>query len=155
MNLEVWWIGKTDEKYLVQGIEKYSKKIPHYINYKEVTLKDVRNTKSPIDLRRLESEVVLNKLSSQDFLILCDEKGRTFSSIQFSKKIEKWMMNGRKRMVFLIAGAYGAHESLKDRADFTLSLSSMTYSHQMVRLILVEQLYRAFTIIRNEKYHNI
>ena len=98
--------------------------------------------------------MINNKLASSDYLILLDEIGEMYSSEKFSKLIEKLQLNASKRVIFLVAGAFGAHGLLQKRADKLLSLSQMTFSHQMIRLFFLEQLYRAFTIIRNEKYHN-
>ncbi len=110
---------------------------------------------SPHIIKQREWQSVEKRLSSDDFLVLLDEKGEMMPSVDFSQKIEKWMLQSPRRIIFLVAGAFGAADEMKRRSDFQLSLSKMTFSHQMVRLFFVEQLYRAFTIIRHEKYHNL
>jgi len=155
MNIEFWYIGKTKEKYLTQGIEIFTKRLKHYCKYSEVILKDVKPGNSSAETKMREYELVNNKLKADDFLILLDEEGKQYSSIVFSSQLQKWINRSPRRIVFLVAGAFGAHERLKERANSMLSLSEMTYSHQMIRLLFTEQLYRAFTILRNEKYHNL
>jgi 23S rRNA (pseudouridine1915-N3)-methyltransferase len=156
MKIEVWWIGKTKEKYLNAGIHLYFNRLKHYNKVETLTIPDVKPLNDPNQLKNAESDRVLSKLSHQDFLVLCDERGKQYQSVSFASKLESWLMQSQyKRIVFLIAGAYGASDSLKDRSDALLSLSEFTFSHQMARLILMEQLYRAFTILRNEKYHNV
>lgn len=154
MKVELWYIGKTSEKYLQNGISIYTKRLKHYCNFTEVCIKDVKGFKSPDDLKHKEAESVLSKLSADDYLILLDEKGKRYSSEKLASFIEKLQLHSTKRVIFLVAGAFGAHETLKNRAQLMLSLSDMTFSHQMIRLFIVEQIYRAFTIIKNEKYHN-
>jgi len=155
MKIEFWYIGKTNEKYLIQGIDIFEKRLKHYCKFSSVCLKDVKPGQTSEETKKREADMVLSKLSSSDYLVLLDEIGDSYSSPSFSKLIEKLQLQSSKKIIFLIAGAFGAHETLQNRADKLLSLSKMTFSHQMVRLFFVEQLYRAFTIIRNEKYHNI
>lgn len=156
MKIEIWWIGKTNEKYLQQGIDIYHKRLKHYNKVDLCTIPDVKPQRDFRKLKTLESETILSKINPHDMLILCDEVGEQFDSLKFSAKIEQWLMRSQfKRIIFLIAGAYGASSELKSRADEQLSLSPLTFSHQMARLILIEQIYRAFTILRNEKYHNV
>ena len=156
MKIEVWWIGKTNEKYLTQGIDLYLKRIKHYNRINTVTFPDVKSNKIEHILKSMEGQLFMSKLGPSDYVILCDEKGKEYDSIKFSAKLEWWLMNSQyKRIIFIVAGAFGASDELKSRADTTLSLSRLTFSHQMVRLFLMEQIYRAFTIIRNEKYHNV
>lgn len=155
MNLEFWWIGKTTEKYLTEGINVYKKRLKHYCKFSINEFKDVKVTKNSAVLIQAESELVLSKLDNNHFLILLDEKGVQKDSVAFARLIEKWNMNSSyKKIVFLVAGAYGASPELKKRANYILSLSDMTFSHQMIRLFFLEQLYRGHTILRNEKYHN-
>lgn len=154
MQVELWCIGKTNEKYLQQGIDIFTKRLKHYCRFKMEIIKDVKATKSAEDLKSLEADQVLKSLQATDHFILLDEKGKQYSSEKFAEHIEKLQLRSIKRLVFLVAGAYGAHDRLKQRADGLLSFSEMTFSHQMIRLFFVEQLYRAHTIIKNEKYHN-
>ena len=156
MNIEIWWIGKTNEKYIKQGIDIYYNRLKHYNKIKIEEFKDIKGVKKSEELKFKEAELILNRINNNDYLILCDEKGKEIDSVTFSANIQKWIMNSSyKRIIFLIAGAFGAAEKLKIRADYTLSLSKMTFSHQMIRIFLLEQLYRGFTILRNEKYHNV
>lgn len=154
MTVEFWYIGKTNEKYLTQGMSIYAKRLKHYCKYQEVCLKDVKPGQTGEITRAREAELILSKLNKEDQLILLDEKGETYTSMAFSKRLQKWQNAGHRRLVFLVAGAFGADPSLKERANHLLSLSDMTFSHQMIRLFFLEQLYRGFTILRNEKYHN-
>ncbi len=154
MKIEFWYIGKTNEKYLTQGMSIFEKRLGHYCKFSSVCLKDVRPGQNANETKSREYELIINKLNTSDYLVLLDEIGETFTSEKFSKQIEKLQLSSSKRIIFLVAGAFGAHESLQKRANKMLSLSKMTFSHQMIRLFFLEQLYRAFTIIRNEKYHN-
>lgn len=155
MNIEFWYIGKTNEKYLVQGTEIFTKRLKHYCKYTEVCIKDVKPGQSGEETKAREGEVVLSRLKNEDMLVLLDEAGKTYDSVKFSGQLQKWLNASPKRIVFLVAGAFGASTVLQERANTMLSLSKMTFSHQMIRLFFTEQLYRAFTILKNEKYHNI
>lgn len=156
MKVELWSIGKTNEKYLKEGIAIYLKRLKHYLNFEFIIISDVKQAGSlnATQLKNKESELIFNRLKNEDFLILLDEKGETFTSEAFAGFIEQKLQLSYKRIVFLIGGAYGFSEDLYARANGKLSLSKMTFSHQMVRLFFVEQLYRAMTILRNEPYHN-
>lgn len=154
MKIEFWYIGKTNEKYLIQGMSIFEKRLGHYCKFSSVCLKDVKPGQNANETKSREYELIINKLNTSDYLVLLDEIGETFTSEKFSKQIEKLQLTSSKRIIFLVAGAFGAHELLQKRANKMLSLSKMTFSHQMIRLFFLEQLYRAFTIIRNEKYHN-
>lgn len=156
MKIELWAIGKTNEKYLTEGISIYEKRLKHYCNFELCILPDVKvnaNTDA-LTVKKKEAEVFLKKLQPNDYLILLDEHGKNFSSIQFSAKIDQLQINATKSVVFLIGGAFGFDEKIHEIAKEKLSLSAMTFSHQMIRLFFVEQLYRAYTIIRGESYHN-
>jgi len=155
MKIEFWYIGKTNEKYLSQGMSIFEKRLAHYCKFSIQCLKDVKPGQNSAQTKQREYELISNKLSSSDYLILLDEIGDTYTSEKFSAVIEKLQLTASKKIIFLVAGAFGAHELLQKRADKMLSLSRMTFSHQMIRLFFLEQLYRAFTIIRNEKYHNV
>jgi 23S rRNA (pseudouridine1915-N3)-methyltransferase len=155
MKVELWVVGKTAFKYLDEGVALYEKRLKHYTSFELVVLPDVKNPPLSTDaLKTKEGELILNRLTKDDVLILLDENGKHQTSIEFSKFIENQQNNATKRLVFQIGGAFGFSEAVYNRANFKLSLSKMTFSHQMIRLFFVEQLYRAFTIIRGEKYHN-
>lgn len=154
MKLAIWVIGKTNFPYLVEGISLYINRLKHYAKVEYEELKDVKPAKDEKDTSRMEADMILQRLKNDDILVLLDEKGKSFDSIGFSKFIEKQQIESSKRVVFLVGGAFGHHTIIRSRANYSISLSQMTFSHQMVRLILMEQLYRALTIIKNEKYHN-
>ena len=156
MNIKLIVIGKTDEAYLEAGIEKYSKRIGKYVNYSYKIIKDMKNTKNLSEevQKRQEGEKILEETSNTDILVLLDENGKTVNSREFSEFISKQMLSGIKNLVFIIGGPYGFSKEVYERANYKLSLSKMTFSHQLVRLIFAEQLYRAFTIINNEPYHH-
>lgn len=156
MKVEAWFIGKTTEAYLKEGIDKYCKKLPHYIPFEQVIIPDVKKggKLSVLQLKQREAEAVMKKLKPQDGLILLDEKGKQMSSKALAFWVDRQLQMPYRRLVFLVGGAFGFDESLYQRANGKLSLSAMTFSHQMVRLFLLEQLYRAMTILRNEPYHN-
>lgn len=155
MKIEFWVIGKTDFDYLKEGIALYEKRLKYYVPFEIVTIGDVKNAPLSMEaLKTKEGEMILNKLQKDDFLILMDEKGQQKSSVEFANFLEKKQLDGTKKMVFQIGGAFGFSDAVYERANMKMSLSKMTFSHQMVRLFFVEQLYRAFTIIKGEKYHN-
>ena len=149
-------IGKTTDKYIIPGIEEYNKRLKRYCTYEYVELGGVKLGKSATaeETKRKEEEIVFNKLNKSDFLILLDEKGVEYTSKKFGDFLKKHQMTGTKRVVFLIGGAYGFSEAVYKRANSKLALSQMTFTHQMVRLIFTEQLYRGFTITKGEKYHH-
>lgn len=153
--MELWWIGKTNEKYLGMGIELYSNRISHYHNFSIHEIKDIKSFKTTEDLKLKESHAFLKSIDNRDYVVLLDENGRCFDSIGFSEILQDFLlMSAYKRIIFIIAGAFGASNVLKERANMLLSLSKMTFSHQLIRVIFLEQLYRASTILKNEKYHN-
>jgi 23S rRNA (pseudouridine1915-N3)-methyltransferase len=154
MKISIWCIGKTDEKYLVEGIDKYLQRLKHYTKVEYDVIKDVKPGQTSEETLKREAEMILAKLKPEDTLILMDERGDMYDSVKFAAYIEKLQIQAQKHIVFLIGGAFGHHTLVRNRANHLISLSKMTFSHQMVRLFLVEQIYRAFTIIRNEKYHN-
>jgi 23S rRNA (pseudouridine1915-N3)-methyltransferase len=154
LKISIWSIGKTDEKYLKDGIDKFLQRLGHYkkVDYQE--FKDVKHGQTSDETLRREATMIFEKLKTDDFLILLDERGTEMTSVALSQYIEKLQNQSTRSCILLIGGAFGHHTSIKDRANASISLSKMTFSHQMVRLFLAEQLYRAFTIIKNEKYHN-
>lgn len=150
------YIGKTADKYLEEGCGIYERRLRHYLSFETVLIPDVKNG-GKLDADQLkikEGEQILQRLKNEDCLILLDERGKHYSSEQFSATLDQWFQAPFKRLVFQVGGAYGFSEAVYQRANYKLSLSSMTFSHQMIRLFFLEQLYRAMTILRNEPYHN-
>ena len=155
MKIELWAIGKTNEKYLEAGIAIFEKRLGHYLPFSMVILPDVKTKfKDSTVMKAEEGKALLARLAPDDFLVLLDENGKEFSSVALATWLEKRLAGHGKKMVFLIGGAFGFSPDVYARANEQLSLSKLTFSHQMVRLFFVEQLYRAMTIIRNEPYHN-
>jgi len=156
MKIQLWLIGKTSFPYLNEGLALYENRLRHYLPFQTITFSDLKNTRhySPNQWKQTEADQVLKKLRPDDFLILLDERGQAFRSVEFAKFMEQKLQLSSKRIIFLTGGAFGFSERLLCRADFKLSLSKMTFSHQMVRLFFLEQLYRAMTILRGESYHN-
>ena len=139
-----------------EGIDDYVKRLSFYIQFETKVIPDLknRNTLSVELQKEKEGQLILNQIIPGDYLILLDEHGTEFSSLELSKWLEKKMIAGIRQIVFLIGGPYGFSKMVYQRADFKISLSQLTFSHQMVRLIFVEQVYRAMTIIKNESYHH-
>ena len=157
MKLLLLTIGKTDEDYLITGIKKYVGRLGHYASFEMKEIPDIRNRKtlSEEQQKKAESFQLLSQLQPGDHVILLDENGKQFGSVAFAEMVEKQMASGCKRIVFIIGGPYGFAQEVYDKANAKISLSPMTFSHQMVRLIFVEQLYRAFTILKGEPYHHV
>lgn len=149
-------VGKTDEAYLQKGTEIFLKRIPHYLPFEMKVIPDIKNTKnlSPEQQKEREGESILQQLAPSDELILLDECGAEFTSVTFAQFLERKMLSGIKRLVFVVGGPYGFSDRVYSRSNSSLSLSKMTFSHQMVRLIFAEQLYRALTILKGEPYHH-
>ncbi|MFD0797730.1 23S rRNA (pseudouridine(1915)-N(3))-methyltransferase RlmH [Maribacter chungangensis] len=156
MTIKLLAIGKTDSPELQQLISLYEKRLKHYINFNLVLVPDLKKTKnlSEQQQKEKEGELILKQLAPTDVLVLLDENGKQYNSIEFSAYLQKKMNSGIKQLVFVIGGPYGFSESVYKMAMGKISLSKMTFSHQMVRLFMVEQLYRAFTILKNEPYHH-
>lgn len=156
MNIKLIAIGKTDNKQLQTLIDEYQKRLSFYIKFDLEIIPDIKNVKhlSESQQKEKEGELILAKIAPTDQLILLDEKGKTFSSVGFSEELQKKMNSGIKTLVFVIGGPYGFSESVYAKANGKISLSPMTFSHQMVRLFFIEQLYRGYTILRNEPYHH-
>lgn len=156
MNIKLIAIGKTDNKNLQSLIDEYQKRLSFYIKFDLEIIPDIKNVKnlSESQQKEKEGELILTKISHTDQLILLDENGKTFSSVGFSEELQKKMNSGVKTLVFVIGGPYGFSETVYAKAQGKISLSPMTFSHQMVRLFFIEQLYRGFTILRNEPYHH-
>ena len=149
-------IGKTDEKYLLDGMDKYRLRLKHYIGLDYEEIPDVKNRKSLSETQQKEQEadLILAKLKVGDKLVLLDEKGKDYRSIEFAKHLQQQMNSGLKRLVFVIGGPYGFDTSVYNKSQGKISLSKMTFSHQMIRLFMMEQVYRAMTILKNETYHH-
>ncbi len=156
MRITLLTIGKTDEKFMKEGIDKYLKRLKHYISFSVVELPELKNTKSLSEEQQKskEAEMVFKQISATDHLVLLDEHGDTLSSVEFSEFINKRALRSVQHVVFVIGGPYGFDASVYNRANGKIALSKMTFSHQMVRLFFVEQLYRALTIIKGEPYHH-
>ena len=156
MTIKLIAVGKTDNNQLQSLIDVYRKRLGFYINFKFDIIPDIKNSKSLSEdqQKQKEGELILNALKSTDILILLDENGKQMDSIAFSNYLQKHMNSGIKQLVFAIGGPYGFSQEVYNKAQGKLSLSKMTFSHQMIRLFFIEQLYRGFTILRNEPYHH-
>ncbi|MCK5440328.1 MAG: 23S rRNA (pseudouridine(1915)-N(3))-methyltransferase RlmH [Maribacter sp.] len=149
-------IGKTDNAQLQNLISEYSNRLKHYVRFELEIIPDIKNAKNLSEAQQKEKEggLILKKLTNSDVLILLDENGKQFTSIEFSNYLQKKMNSGIKQLVLAIGGPYGFSNDIYTKAQGKISLSKMTFSHQMVRLFVVEQLYRSFTILKNEPYHH-
>lgn len=156
MKITLLIVGKTEDAYLKEGIDKYLKRLKHYTKIEVIEITELKNTKALTqDLQKSkEAELILKKLLPLDHVILLDEKGLELSSSQFAAYIDKKALSSVANLVFIVGGPYGFDQTVYQRANDKLSLSRMTFSHQMVRLFFAEQLYRAFTIIKGEPYHH-
>lgn len=156
MNIKLIAIGKTDNKQLQTLIDDYLKRLSFYVKFDMEIIPDIKNVKnlSELQQKEKEGELILSKITPTDQLILLDENGKNFSSMEFSTELQKKMNSGVKTLVYVIGGPYGFSESVYSKAQGKISLSKMTFSHQMVRLFFIEQLYRGFTILKNEPYHH-
>ncbi|MEM7485950.1 MAG: 23S rRNA (pseudouridine(1915)-N(3))-methyltransferase RlmH [Bacteroidota bacterium] len=156
MQITLIAIGKTDSRELSNLITIYEERLKHYVKFELIIIPDIKNSKnlSEVLQKQKEGELILKHCKPSDTLILMDEKGRQLSSVEFSTFLQKKMNSGIKNLVMVIGGPYGFSESVYKRCDTKMSLSKMTFSHQMVRLFIVEQIYRGFTILRNEPYHH-
>ncbi|QTD37769.1 23S rRNA (pseudouridine(1915)-N(3))-methyltransferase RlmH [Polaribacter batillariae] len=156
MKIKLLAIGKTDNKNLIQLIDEYQKRLKHYIKFELEIIPDIKNVKnlSEIQQKEKEGELILSKLQNTDVLVLLDDKGKNYTSIEFSKYLQKKMNAGIKQLVLVIGGPYGFSDAVYKKASGKISFSKMTFSHQMIRLFIVEQLYRGFTILKNEPYHH-
>ena len=156
MKIKLLAIGKTDDKRLIELIDAYDQRLKHYIKFELEVIPDLKNAKnlSKQEQKDREGALILKSLQPSDQLIVLDEKGHEFRSIEFSRFLQKKLNSGIKQLVFVIGGPYGFSKAVYDKAQGKVALSKMTFSHQMVRLFMVEQLYRAFTILKNEPYHH-
>lgn len=156
MKITLIAIGKTEDKYLIDGIEKYINRLKHYINFNFLAIPDVKNVKnlSEAQQKAKEAELLHKQINNADVVILLDERGKKYTSIAFSEYLNKQMVGSVQHLIFIIGGPYGFDETIYKRANGSISLSDMTFSHQMIRLFFVEQLYRGFSILKNEPYHH-
>ena len=156
MKIKLLAIGKTDNKHLIQLIEEYQNRLKHYVKFDLEVIPDIKNVKNLSEVQQKEKEgaLILSKLQNTDDLVLLDDKGKHFTSIEFSQYLQKKMNSGIKQLVLVIGGPYGFSDAVYKKAIAKISLSKMTFSHQMIRLFTVEQIYRAFTILKNEPYHH-
>lgn len=155
MKIELILIGKTTSKHFIEGINDYLKRINHYIPFTSTVIPELKNTKSLTEEQQktIEGELILKKMNADDYVVLLDEHGKEFRSIEFASWLEKKQHSVRK-LIFVVGGPYGFSQEVYNRCNEKVSLSKMTFSHQMIRLIFTEQLYRACTIIRGEPYHH-
>lgn len=156
MNIRLIAVGRTDSTLLQQLISDYEKRLTFYVNFELQTIPDIKNNKALSEEQQKikEGEFILKSIDNSHILILLDERGKEYSSVAFSEFLQKRMNSGIKQLVFVIGGPYGFSDEVYLRANGKISLSKLTFSHQMVRLFFVEQLYRAFTILKNEPYHH-
>jgi len=156
MKITLLTIGKTEDSYLKDGIDKYLSRLKHYIKFEITEIPELKNTKalSQEQQKVKEAELIFKNTTTTDHIILLDERGSELNSVQFSAMLNKKMIASVQNLVFIIGGPYGFDDSVYKRANDKLSLSRMTFSHQMVRLFFVEQVYRAFTILKGEPYHH-
>ena len=156
MKIRLIVIGKTNAAYLKTGESDYEYRLKHYCKFEELLIPKIKNSGklSHSDVKIKEGKLILKSVDQNDQIILLEEKGKSFSSVDFSNFLNQKLLSSTKRLVFVIGGAFGFSEEVYKRANSKLSLSKMTFSHQMIRLIFKEQLYRAFTILKGEKYHH-
>lgn len=156
MKITLLVVGKTEDKYLLEGMDKYLNRLKHYIGFNLVVIPELKNTKSLTEAQQKskEAELISKQLNNSDIVVLLDEKGKKYTSVSFANYLNKQMIGSVQHLVFVIGGPYGFDESIYKRSNGSLSLSDMTFSHQMVRLFFIEQLYRAFSILKGEPYHH-
>lgn len=155
MKVSLLVVGKTTDKHLQALVEDYKDRIGHYLNLECKVIPELKGTQAlsePLQKQK-EGELILQNVGENALVVLLDERGKMYRSIEFASQLEKWMGTGRN-LVFVIGGPYGFSQKVYDRADALISLSAMTFSHQMIRLLFMEQLYRACTILHHEKYHH-
>lgn len=156
MRIKLLVIGKTDDRNLNELISVYQKRLQHYISFQLEVIPDLKNAKnlSKDQQKEKEGELILSKIQNTDQMILLDEKGKEYRSLEFAQFLQKKMNSGIKQLVIVIGGPYGFSQEVYKKAMGKVSFSKMTFSHQMIRLFVVEQVYRGFTILRNEPYHH-
>jgi len=156
MKLKIVAIGKTHKSFLVDGENEYLKRIKKYVTIEKIEIPDLKNAKKLTfnQIKEKEGKLLLAKLEPHSLIVLLDEKGKEFTSMKFSKWMQEKMNRGYKNIIFLIGGAYGFSDEVYSKANEKIGLSKMTFSHQMIRMLFTEQIYRAFTILNNEPYHH-
>jgi len=154
MKIKCIAVGKTKSQDFLSLIKSYISKIKHYISFEFIIINEIKSIKNKSIQKKQEAEAILKNIKVDSHIILLDENGKELSSISFSKFIQHHLNSSKKEIIFIIGGAYGFSDKLLERANEKISLSKMTFSHQMVRIIFLEQLYRSFTILKNEPYHN-
>ena len=156
MKISLIVVGKTDEEYLKTGISQYEQRLVHYMGFSIRIIPSLKSTKniSASQQKEKEAELILQAIEGCDQIILLDEKGKEYRSVEFANFLQQHMNSGIKHLAFVVGGPFGFSESVYKKATGKFSLSAMTFSHQMIRLLFIEQLYRAFTILKNEPYHN-
>ena len=155
MKIKFLWIGKSKDEHIKKLIDIYSNRLGHYCPVKIQVLKEPKSrSKNKEELKKAEGELLLSKLEKGDYVVLLDERGKHLTSIQLSEWVQHKRNISINQIVFIIGGAYGAHSMVETRSDFTLSLSHLTLTHDMARIFIIEQVYRAHTILKGEKYHN-
>jgi len=156
MKIALLQTGKTSERYLSEGIAKFEERLKKYSAFEIITVPDIKRTRNLSDREQKfrEGEQILKFFRNDDYIVILDVKGKEFSTIEFSSWLEKCFMLQKKRILFVTGGAWGFSEDVLKKADMSLSLSRLTFSHQLVRLLFLEQLYRAFTLIKSEPYHH-
>lgn len=156
MKISFLLTGKTTDAYIIEGIKTYEKRIKRYLSFQIQYTQDLKNTKnlSKEEIKNKEGILLLKQIEANDFVILLDEHGKQYRSLEFAQHIQGLMNRNLKRVVFVIGGPYGFSKTLHERANGKLSLSKMTFSHQIIRLLFMEQLYRAFSILNHEPYHH-
>ena len=155
MKIKLLLVGKTTDESIRRIEADYEKRISRYTSFESIVIDNsaIRTSPEPV-IRTKEGELILKRVSPADHLILLDERGKSYSSVQFAAEVNNWMTSSKKTVVLTIGGAYGFSDEVKKRANGLVSLSAMTFSHQIVRIIMLEQVYRAFTILNNEPYHH-
>lgn len=154
MKISLLLTGKTTESYIEEGVNVYQKRLKHYIGFEIIILPELKQIKAETIIKEKEAEIQLSKIGEGDYLILLDKGGKQFSSVGFAQYLQHLMNKSIRQVKFLVGGAYGFSPVIYQRANDKVALSEMTFSHQLVRLVFTEQLYRAFTIINNESYHH-
>lgn len=156
MNIKVITIGKTNKSFLIEGENEYLKRLKRYVSFEKIEIPDIKGAKkmSQSEIKQKEGALILSKINTTDTVILLDDKGKDYSSLKFSNWLQNKMNISVKNLVFIIGGAYGFSDELYARGQEKLSISKMTFSHQMIRMIFFEQVYRGFSILNNEPYHH-
>lgn len=156
MRINLVCMGKTDDKEIANLVKYYQNRLPKYWNFEVLEIADVKNAKnlSPDLVKKEEGKLFLNLIENSDTVVLLDEKGKQFTSREFATKIDTWMSSSVKKVVIIVGGAYGFSAEMYERANEKMSLSKMTFTHQMIRLFFVEQIYRADQILQGKPYHN-